>query len=94
MSDQLGPLEEAWLQFNKDNDFSIECAECFEEGFKAALNDKLRFHSSYSGFISTLIVEFDIELQKKTGWGRNEIKDRFQKCLIRALTKTLDREKE
>lgn len=39
-------------------------------------------------FLALLEREFDKNLSSKTGWGRNEIKDQFQRAIVSALIET------
>jgi len=92
MSDQLGPLEEEWLEFCATNKSlaSETCGECFQAGFTAAQRLNLKNDNKYRQLISILTMEFEERLQAKTGWGRNDIKNAFHRATIQALARTLD----
>lgn len=41
-------------------------------------------------FIELFLAALDLELQKKTGWGRNEIKEAVQKAINTAALELLE----
>lgn len=91
MSDQLGPLEEAWLEFCKHNEFSASesGAACFEAGFIAAQGSNLE-NNNYTKFTSLLTLDFSARLQEKTGWGKTQVMDVFRAALVMSLSKMID----
>ena len=45
---------------------------------------------NWDQLIEAIRQEFLVELEKKTGWGKNELREAFEKAVSRALLRFVD----